>query len=40
MINYRFKNIEVLLVELRKEGVTATDTMQTYNMENLRTSWI
>lgn len=31
MINYRVDNLEALLGELKKEGVTITDTMQTYD---------
>jgi predicted enzyme related to lactoylglutathione lyase len=31
MINYRVENLELLLVELKKEGVTISDTMQTYD---------
>ena len=30
MINYRVADIEGLLAELRKNGVTITDTIQTY----------
>ena len=29
MINYRVENLEALVVELKKEGVTLTDTIQT-----------
>ena len=31
MINYRVDNLDLLLVELKKEGVTITDTMQTFD---------
>lgn len=31
MINYRVKNIEALLVELIKEGVTVLDEIETYD---------
>lgn len=31
MINYRVDNLTALIVELKKEGVTITDTMQTYD---------
>jgi predicted enzyme related to lactoylglutathione lyase len=31
MINYRVENLEALLIELKKEGVTITDTMQVYD---------
>ncbi len=31
MINYRVDNLEALVAELKKEGVTITDTMQTYD---------
>src|SRR5258706_12665550 len=31
MINYRVDNLEALVEELKKEGVTITDTMQTYD---------
>ena len=31
MINYRVDNLDLLLVELKKEGVTIADTMQTYD---------
>lgn len=31
MINYRVANLDALLVELKKEGVTITDTMQSYD---------
>lgn len=31
MINYRVDNLDLLLVELKKEGVTISDTMQTYD---------
>ena len=31
MINYRVANLEVLLIELKKEGVTITDTMQSFD---------
>ena len=31
MINYRVDNLEALVEELTKEGVTITDTMQTYD---------
>lgn len=30
MINYRVENLEALLVELKKEGVTIVDKMETY----------
>ncbi len=30
MINYRVENLEALVVELRKEGVTITDTLEAY----------
>ena len=30
MINYRVENLSALLVELEKEGVTITDTIETY----------
>jgi predicted enzyme related to lactoylglutathione lyase len=29
MINYRVENLEALVEELKKEGVTVTDTIQT-----------
>ena len=31
MINYRVANLEALLIELKKEGVTITDTMQSFD---------
>jgi predicted enzyme related to lactoylglutathione lyase len=31
MINYRVENLDLLLVELIKEGVTISDTMQIYD---------
>lgn len=31
MINYRVENLEALIAELKKEGVTITDTMETYD---------
>lgn len=31
MINYRVENLEALVEELRKEGVTITDTIETYS---------
>lgn len=31
MINYRFENLEALVAELKKEGVTITDTLETYD---------
>jgi predicted enzyme related to lactoylglutathione lyase len=31
MINYRVQNLDLLLVELKKEGVTITDTVQNYD---------
>ncbi len=31
MINYRVQNLEALVAELKKEGVTITDTIQTYD---------
>jgi predicted enzyme related to lactoylglutathione lyase len=31
MINYRVENLEALVEELKKEGVTITDTIETYN---------
>jgi predicted enzyme related to lactoylglutathione lyase len=31
MINYRVENLEELVVELRKEGVTIVDNLQTYD---------
>jgi len=31
MINYRVENLEVLVEELKKEGVTITDTIETYD---------
>lgn len=31
MINYRVANMDALLIELKKEGVTITDTMQSYD---------
>jgi predicted enzyme related to lactoylglutathione lyase len=31
MINYRVQNLDLLLIELQKEGVTITDTMQTFD---------
>ena len=31
MINYRVENLEALLVELKKEGVTVLDEMETYD---------
>lgn len=31
MINYRVANLEVLLKELKNEGVTITDTLETYD---------
>ena len=31
MINYRVENLEALVEELKKEGVTLTDTMETYD---------
>jgi predicted enzyme related to lactoylglutathione lyase len=31
MINYRVENLEALLEALKKEGVTITDTMESYN---------
>lgn len=31
MINYRVENLEALLVELEKEGVTILDKMETYD---------
>ena len=30
MINYRVENLEALVAELRKEGVTITDTLEAY----------
>jgi predicted enzyme related to lactoylglutathione lyase len=31
MINYRVENLEALVVELKKEGVKVTDTLQTFD---------
>jgi predicted enzyme related to lactoylglutathione lyase len=31
MINYRVENLEALVVELKKEGVTVTDSIQTFD---------
>lgn len=31
MINYRVENLEALIEELKKEGVTIVDTMETYD---------
>ncbi len=31
MINYRVENLEALVEELKKEGVTVTDTIETYD---------
>ena len=31
MINYRVDNLEALVIELKKEGVTITDTIQTFD---------
>ena len=31
MINYRVENLEVLVEELKKEGVTIVDTIQIYD---------
>ena len=31
MINYRVENLEALVAELKKEGVTVTDTIETYD---------
>lgn len=31
MINYRVENLEALVAELKKEGVTITDTLETYD---------
>ncbi len=31
MINYRVENLELLIVELKKEGVTIVDEMETYD---------
>jgi predicted enzyme related to lactoylglutathione lyase len=31
MINYRVENLEALVEELKKEGVTITDTIETYD---------
>lgn len=31
MINYRVENLEALVVELKKEGVTIADTIESYN---------
>jgi predicted enzyme related to lactoylglutathione lyase len=31
MINYRVENLERLLVELKKEGVTILDNLETYD---------
>lgn len=31
MINYRVENLEVLVEELKKEGVTVLDKMETYD---------
>ena len=31
MINYRVENLEALVAELRKEGVTITDTLETFD---------
>ena len=31
MINYRVENLDALVLELKKEGVTITDTMQTFD---------
>ncbi len=31
MINYRVADLEALIVQLKKEGVTITDTMETYD---------
>jgi predicted enzyme related to lactoylglutathione lyase len=31
MINFRVDNLDLLLVELKKEGVTITDTMQAFD---------
>ena len=31
MINYRVGNLEALVVELKKEGVTITDTIETFD---------
>jgi predicted enzyme related to lactoylglutathione lyase len=34
MINYRVHNLEALVIELKKEGVTICDTMQKYDYGN------
>lgn len=31
MVNYRVENLEALVAELRTEGVTITDTVQTFS---------
>jgi predicted enzyme related to lactoylglutathione lyase len=31
MINYRVANLEALVLELKKEGVTLTDTIETFD---------
>lgn len=31
MINYRVENLKALVIELKKEGVTLTDTIETYD---------
>ena len=31
MINYRVQNLEILVEELRNEGVTIVDTIETFN---------
>lgn len=31
MINYRVENLEALIIELKKEGVTIVDEMETYD---------
>ena len=40
MINYRVENLEALVEELKKEGVTVTDTIATYDYGKFITLWI
>lgn len=35
MINYRVENIEILVAELKKDGVTIVDTIETFDYVNL-----
>lgn len=40
MINYRVDNLEILVAELKKEGVTICDKIESFDYGKLFISWI